>query len=388
MVVSKLEMMPKIEFNPLRPIQALAYLKGKGLNLTYNYDEMMKQAHHKSFTIAKITRLDLLNDMHEAVTKAIEDGTPFETFKKNIKPTLQKKGWYGFKNITDPKTGETKEVYIGSRRLKNILNTNKQVAYATGRFKQQSGFKLAVYLQYHALQHGNRRDEHQKNNQEIKHRDDIWWQINYPPNGWGCKCYVTAHSKKEIDKKGWKINDKPLENIAHKDWSYNVGDTNKLSAISKIDLDKSLHDLPTAAKNKEYEKLSQDKLLALFYKKMGVKKGDTFLDKVGDPMIINDSLFLDKRTKELKIMKRDRHLFLDEFTKTIKEPDEIYLEFDDFGLKKNMFRYIKVDGQKKAILTVFRYFKDKTQGATTFYVDHELEKRRKMKLIYKKEGLN
>ncbi|WP_294967205.1 phage minor head protein [Sulfurimonas sp.] len=348
----------KIDFNPLKPDEAISYIKGKGLNLTYDYEEMMHQAHHKAFTVAKITRLDLLSDMHEAVQTAIKDGTPFETFKKNIKPTLQKKGWYGTKEITDPKTGKTKEVYIGSRRLKNILNTNKEVAYAVGRYKQQSGFKLATFLQYRALQHGNRRDDHKSKHGVILPREHIWWSTNYPPNGWGCKCYVTAHTKKEIDKKGWKVHQGKLENIAHKDWSYNVGATNKLSGLSKINLDKSLQELPKSSKNKAYEKLDQDKLLGLFYQKMGVKKGDTFLDKVGDPMVIDDNLFLDKKTKELKIMKMDRHLFLDEFTKTIKEPDEIYLEFDDFGLKKNMFRYINVDGKKKAILTVFRYFKD------------------------------
>ena len=378
----------KIDFNPSKPDEAIAYIKGKGLKLTYDYKEMMHKAHHKSFTVAKITRIDLLNDIHEAVQTAIKDGTPFATFKKNIKPILQKKGWYGFKNITNYKTGEIKEIYIGSRRLKNILATNKQVAFAVGRYKQQSGFKLAVYLQYRALQHGNRRDEHKNKHGIIKHREDIWWSTNYPPNGWGCKCYVTAHTKKQIDRKGWKIHDKPLENIAHKDWSYNVGDTNKLSAISKLNLDKSIDKLPKSTKNKAYAKLNQDQLLALFYKKMGVKKGDTFIDKIGDPMIIDDNLFLDKFTKELKINKQDRHLFLDELIKTIKEPDEIYIEFDKFGIKKNMFRYITVDGKKKAILTVFRYFKDKTQGATTFFVDHELEKRRKMKLIYQKEKLN
>jgi cell fate (sporulation/competence/biofilm development) regulator YlbF (YheA/YmcA/DUF963 family) len=81
-------------------------------------------------------------------------------------------------------------------------------------------------------------------------------------------------------------------------------------------------------------------------------------------------------------------LFLDEFSKTTKELDEIYLEFDDFGLKKNIFRYINSDDKKKAILTVFRYFQDKTQGATLFFVNHKLEDRRKMKLIYQKEKLN
>lgn len=233
MEVSKLETMPKIDinFNPLKPVEAISYIKSKGLKLTYDYVEMMFEAHHKSFTVAKITRIDLLKDMHEAILEAVENGLAFETFKERIKPTLQEKGWYGLQEITNPQTGEVKEVYIGSRRLKNILYTNKQVAYAQGRYKQQAGFTNAVYLQYRALKHGNRRDEHQKKHGIIKHRDDIWWSTNYPPNAWGCKCFVTAHTKKEIDRKGWKVHTEKLENIAHKDWAYHVGKTDNTQKL-------------------------------------------------------------------------------------------------------------------------------------------------------------
>jgi len=42
-----------------------------------------------------------------------------------------------------------------------------------------------------------------------------------------------------------------------------------------------------------------------------VKKGEIFIDKVGDPMIIDDNLFT-SHTGHLKIIKKDRHLLLDE----------------------------------------------------------------------------
>ena len=222
-----------IKFEPLKPLSVIEYLKSKKLELSYDYDEILYQAHHKTFTVAKVTKLDLLKDLQDAVTKSIKDGTPFETFKKNIKPTLQEKGWWGLKEITNPKTGEVKEVYIGSRRLKNILTTNRQVSYTVGRYKQQSGFKNAVYLKYRALQHGNRREEHQQMHNIILHRDNPWWDINYPPNGWGCKCYVTAHTKKELDRKGWKTHTGPLENTASKDWAYHVGKTDNVKKIYK-----------------------------------------------------------------------------------------------------------------------------------------------------------
>ena len=32
--------------------------------------------------------------------------------------------------------------------------------------------------------------------------DDPWWRTHYPPNGWGCKCYVDALSQRDIERLG------------------------------------------------------------------------------------------------------------------------------------------------------------------------------------------
>ena len=374
------------DFN-LEPTEAIEYLKNKGFKLSFNYDEIQKQAHHKAFTVAKVTRADLLNDIHEELLKSMKAGTGFKQFQKNIKPTLQKKGWWGQKDIVNPKTGEVKTINIGSRRLKTIYDTNMRVAYTQARYQQQSKDPINVYLRYVSELKSTTRDSHAAMHGIIKHRDDPWWDINHPLNGWNCKCKTVAISKRIIEKRGYKVDtNDSLENIASKDWDYNIGKSgSKIAKLSKVDLDKSLDTLPKVVKNKSYENLTNSALLATFYKNLGVKKGDIFIDKINDPMLINDSLFLDKKSKELKIKKQDRHLLLDYFSDTISDPDEIYLQYDRYGLKKNMFKYFIVDGKKEAIMVVFRYFKDKTQGATIFHVTRELEQRREMKLIYKKE---
>ena len=55
--------------------------------------------------------------------------------EKNIKPTLAKKGWLRDVEVTNPKTGETKNIYVGNRRLKTIYSTNMQVANAKARYE-------------------------------------------------------------------------------------------------------------------------------------------------------------------------------------------------------------------------------------------------------------
>jgi hypothetical protein len=69
----------------------------------------------------------------------------------------------------------------------------------------------------------------------IVRADDPWWDVHYPPNGWGCSCYVRALSQGDIDRHGLKgkIVDpsdkkdpnakKLLEAKVHKDWQHAPG---------------------------------------------------------------------------------------------------------------------------------------------------------------------
>ena len=212
-----------INFNfNLTPKEAIKYLQNKGLELTFDYDELIAQAHKKSFTVAKVTKQDLLEDIFTNINTALKDGRSFKDFKKELVPTLKKKGWWGEQDIVNPKTGEVKTINIGSRRLRTIYKTNMRVAYQVGRYKQKKALPTSVYWRYKSALLENSREKHASMHGIILHRDDPWWITNYPPNGWGCHCKVTAHSLKEITKKGWKIEDDKLPTIASKDWSHEI----------------------------------------------------------------------------------------------------------------------------------------------------------------------
>lgn len=382
--------MAKVIFDfGLTPDEAIAYLKNKGFKLSFDYDELKKEAHHKAFTVAKVTRLDLLNDIHEAITKSLKDGTPFKQFQANLQPTLQKKGWWGEQDIVNPATGEVKTVNINSKRLRNIYETNTRMAYNVAREEEMDALPMSVYRMYVSELRSTTRASHAKMHGIIKHKDDPWWETNSPLNGWGCKCKKRAYSKREIERKGWTISEGKLGDIAEEDFAYDTRKGNKLSQISKIDLDASLSKLPKAQKNQNYENLSEAALLSTFYEKLGVNKGEVFIDKVGDPMVVDDNLFT-TASGHSKITKKDRHLLLDEMIQTIQKPDEIYLEWDEKAnrLVKKMFKYITVDDKKRATVAIFEYLKDKTQGVSLHLLDTDLgvEKKRVEKLIYKRES--
>ena len=101
------------------PTELVEYLKDKKPELHYDYDELMHEAHHKAFTVAKVTRLDLLKDIQDSLKNAMDKGIGFEEWKKNIIPTLKEKGWWGKVESVSP-SGEIKDIY----EIK-VLNPNE-----------------------------------------------------------------------------------------------------------------------------------------------------------------------------------------------------------------------------------------------------------------------
>ncbi|UKI55503.1 MAG: hypothetical protein L6V90_13100 [Treponema succinifaciens] len=150
----------------LIPRQALEYIRNKKLRPAFSYKDVWNEEHATAFTVAKAMQLDVLSDIKGAVEKAIENGTTFEQFKKELKPTLMQKGWWGKKKMTDPLSGETIAAQLGS--------------------------DLHPYLMYRIGPSLRHREQHVRWNNLIRPKDDPIWNYIFPPNGYGCKCYTVA----------------------------------------------------------------------------------------------------------------------------------------------------------------------------------------------------
>ena len=188
------------------PQEALAYIKNKNLKVGFSYKDVWNEEHAASFTVAKAMQLDVLSDMHNAVIQAVEKGQSFETFKKNLKPTLQQKGWWGRKEMTDPLTGRTVDAQLGSdRRLKTIFNVNMRSAYQKGQYDRTMESDLHPYLMYRIGPSVKHRQDHESWDGFILPKNDPFWDSHFPPNGWGCKCYtraVTESQRKKYEAEG------------------------------------------------------------------------------------------------------------------------------------------------------------------------------------------
>ncbi len=191
----------------LPPKKAIEYLRSKGYEITWDWEELWQDAQAKAFTVAKVTRLDILQDIRNAVETAISEGKTLRWFTKELTPVLQSKGWWGKQEHVDQGTGEISEVQLGSPwRLQTIYRTNLQTAYMAGRYAEQmANVDDRPYWMYVAILDSRTRPSHRAMNGKVFRYDDPFWQSFYPPNGWGCRCRVVALSHDEIIVRGIKV---------------------------------------------------------------------------------------------------------------------------------------------------------------------------------------
>lgn len=191
----------------LAPAKAIKYFKKKGNTLSWDWYEVWQHSHKKTFTVAKVMKEDVLKDIRTAVDKALSEGKTFLEFQKELKPTLQKKGWWGEQIVVDT-DGVAQKVQLGSMyRLKTIYRVNMQTAYMAGRYETQiDNTENRPYWQYVAVMDSSTRPEHAELNGLVFRYDDPFWKSFYPPNGWNCRCRVTALSDYNLEKKKISVN--------------------------------------------------------------------------------------------------------------------------------------------------------------------------------------
>lgn len=192
----------------LTPEDAVRYFASKGEALTWDYTDMLGDAHARAFTVAKATTLDVLRSIRMEVERSIQ-GQGFEDFKKRLRPRLQELGWWGTQEVLDGDTGEITKVQLGSvRRLRTIYQTNVQTAYMSGRYKRLlANVADRPYWRYVAVMDSRTRPAHAALNGKVWRWDDPIWGVIWPPNGWGCRCRVVALTEAEFRALGVPLED-------------------------------------------------------------------------------------------------------------------------------------------------------------------------------------
>lgn len=151
---------------------------------TERWTDVWKAQHDRAFMVAGAAKADLLADLASAVEKAIADGESIDKFRARFGEIVQQHGWQGW-------TGSESEAGR-AWRTRVIYATNAATSYAAGRLAQlkEGGFAYWVYKHSDNVLHP--RPLHIAWDGLTLPADHDWWRTHYPPNGWGCKCYVVG----------------------------------------------------------------------------------------------------------------------------------------------------------------------------------------------------
>lgn len=195
----------------LPPAEAVAFFRQKGYRIGFDHRDVWQQEHQASFTVAKAMQFDLLKDIREQVDSALANGTTLADFTAALKPNLVKRGWWGKQLMTDPVTGESKEVQLGStRRLKVIYDTNLRTAHDEGQWARMQEAK--AYLPFVLYDHTpgqHERPEHKAWDGLVLPVDDPWVATHRPRRAWGCHCKMIQLGQRQLDRMGLKVGTAP-----------------------------------------------------------------------------------------------------------------------------------------------------------------------------------
>lgn len=161
------------------------------LNLpTAHWDDILKSAHDRAFIVAGAMKADLLADLNTAVERSIAEGKSIGWFRNEFKSIVARHGWHGWTG-EDTKAGR-------AWRTRVIYTTNLRTSYAAGRYAQLTHPDLLATRPYWRYVHNDTvmhpRPLHLAwgNKPVVLRYDDPWWNTHRPPNGFGCRCSVTA----------------------------------------------------------------------------------------------------------------------------------------------------------------------------------------------------
>ncbi len=183
--------------------EALDFFRKKVNMPVVDWVDLTAEERLRAFTVAGVTKADLLADIRDAVDKAIEQGTTLETFKRDFNGIIEKHGW----NLAGTKVGY---------RARLIFEQNIRVAYTMGREAQLRQPAFQARNPYWQWLHGDSkrpRPNHLAWDGTILPADDPFWVSNQPGVLINCRCKKVAMSGPMMKAEGLKVSKQPPQNM-------------------------------------------------------------------------------------------------------------------------------------------------------------------------------
>ncbi len=171
--------------------EAIDFFRQKTATPTKSWRDVWDGAHSKMFMVAGANSAALVADFQAEIAKALENGTTLADFRSGFDQIVKKHGWS----------------YNGDRgwRTRTIFETNLRTAYAAGRYAQMTEPDTLATFPYWQYNHSGSlhpRLQHKAWDGKCYAADDPVWNSMYPPNGFGCGCFVTPVSRQRLRRLG------------------------------------------------------------------------------------------------------------------------------------------------------------------------------------------
>ena len=178
---------------PITFLEALHFAQSRKVVLPDEFYSMDLNTRQLATTVSFLSGIEQIETVIKSLNKTLAEGGTFNDFQKLV---------------------EENEIVLSKHYLKNVFRTNIQTAYGHGRWQQQQKNKAKrPYLMYSAIDDTRVRPSHLALNRIIRHIDDPFWLLYYPPWGFMCRCTVIALTEKEAKKLGI-TSDEDLPQIA------------------------------------------------------------------------------------------------------------------------------------------------------------------------------
>lgn len=171
--------------------EAVRFYRQKANVTTRTWTDVYAAAHSRAFMVAGAASDAIVADFRAAIDKAIAEGSTLDEFRRDFDAIVERYGWS----------------HTGGRnwRSRVIFETNLRTAYAAGRYEQLTRpetLEAFPFWQYNHSGALHPRLDHLSWDGLVLSATDTFWQTNYPPNGWGCGCYVIPVSGRDLRRQG------------------------------------------------------------------------------------------------------------------------------------------------------------------------------------------
>ena len=178
---------PEIIAEPVQPDAAIKFWQERA---KLSWDEakgLADGAKARAFYVTGLSQQDLVQLVSDGIEQALANGETLPQFRERILEAIKAKGWHGY-------------------RIENIFRTNMQSAYAAGRYKKMQAVKKSrPYWQYMAVLDKRVRPSHAILHGKVYPADHEFWDSNYPPNGFRCRCGVVTLSERQVKAQGLTV---------------------------------------------------------------------------------------------------------------------------------------------------------------------------------------